>query len=92
MKNGTSNDSKNGQSSIAAGEIFLTEAQLAKRWQISVKKLQADRWNFRGVAYVKFGRSVRYRLADVIAYEEQNFFPPTGPKRPGGAAAAAGVR
>ena len=84
------NNTTTRQTAIAAGQIFLTEAQLAKRWQISVKKLQADRWNFRGVAYVKIGRSVRYRLADVLAFEELNIFPP--PRGPGGTAAAAGVR
>lgn len=89
MKNDNTNNSNTRQPAIAAGQIFLTEGQLAKRWQISVKKLQADRWNFRGVPYVKIGRSVRYRLAEVFAYEELNMFPPPGS---GGAAAAAGVR
>lgn len=70
MKNITTHNSNNPAPSIAAGVIFLTERQLADRWQISVKKLQADRWNGCGVPFVKIGRSVRYRLAEVLAYEE----------------------
>lgn len=49
--------------------VLLTEGQLAARWQISLKKLQADRWRGNGVPFVKIGRLVRYRLADVQAYE-----------------------
>lgn len=64
---------------IAAGLIFLTEVQLAERWQVSVKKLQADRYNGRGVQFAKIGRSVRYRLADVLAHEELSMFLPPRP-------------
>ena len=57
--------------STAAGQIFLTETDLAHRWQISVKTLQADRLKGAGARYCKFGRSVRYRLADIFALEER---------------------
>ncbi len=56
----------------SAGQVFLTEVELAKRWRVSTKKLQADRWKEQGVPFVKIGRSVRYRLAEVIAYEERH--------------------
>ncbi len=49
---------------------FLSEYSLADRWNISIKKLQADRQKGTGCPYVKFGRSVRYRLDDVIAFED----------------------
>lgn len=75
MKNVTTDNSNNPLPAIAAGLIFLTEHQLGRRWQISVKKLQADRYNRRGVPFVKLGRSVRYRLAEVLAYEELHMFP-----------------
>ena len=45
--------------------IHLTEAQLAERWQISVRTLQAARVKGSGVPFVRIGRSVRYRLEDV---------------------------
>ena len=50
--------------------IHLTEAQLAERWQISVRTLQAARVKGSGVPFVRIGRSVRYRLEDVTAYEK----------------------
>ena len=49
----------------------LTEQQLADRWNISVRTLQAARVKGVGVPFVRIGRSVRYRLEDVIAYEEK---------------------
>ena len=52
-------------------DVFLTENQLADRWQVSTKKLQADRWKGVGVPYVKISRSVRYRLREIRAYETQ---------------------
>ena len=55
----------------AAGQIFFTEDDLAKRWHVSVKTLQADRFKGGTVPYCKIGRSVRYRLADILAYEER---------------------
>jgi hypothetical protein len=51
-------------------DALLTEAQLAERWQVSIKKLQADRWKGTGLKFVKIGRLVRYRLPDVLAFEE----------------------
>ncbi|WP_421696523.1 hypothetical protein [Aestuariivirga sp.] len=79
MQNITQKIAKNDRATaVAAGLIFLTESQLAERWQVSVKKLQADRGNRCGVPFVKIGRSVRYRLAEVLAFEELHMFLPTG--------------
>jgi hypothetical protein len=50
-------------------DVLLTEAQLANRWQISIKKLQSDRWKGVGPQFVKIGRLVRYRLPDILAFE-----------------------
>lgn len=52
--------------------IFLTQGVLAKRWLISTKKLEADRLTGKGCPYIKIGSSVRYRLDDVVAFEEAN--------------------
>lgn len=59
------------KSEFKESDVFLTEKQLADRWQVSDKKLQADRWLGVGVSYLKLGRAVRYRLSDVRAYEDQ---------------------
>ncbi|HYD32280.1 MAG TPA: helix-turn-helix domain-containing protein [Azospirillaceae bacterium] len=48
----------------------LNEQQLAARWGISVKKLQADRLKGGGIPFIRLGRAVRYRYADVVAWEE----------------------
>jgi hypothetical protein len=48
---------------------FLTESQLANRWQLSIRTLQQSRWKSVGCPYVKIGRLVRYKHSDVVAYE-----------------------
>lgn len=65
------------QASARAGtrveETLLTERDLARRWNLkSAKKLQADRAKGVGCHYVKIGSLVRYRLADVMEFEERN--------------------
>ncbi len=51
---------------------LLTQGVLSERWAISTKKLEADRYTGKGCPFIKIGNSVRYRLADVIAFEEAN--------------------
>ena len=50
--------------------LLLTETQLAERWQASTKLIQKQRADGTGVPFVKIGRLVRYRLEEVVAYEE----------------------
>jgi hypothetical protein len=57
---------------FAADETLLTEQQLAARWQVSPKTLRNARVAGRLGGHVKIGRSVRYRLSEIIAYELQN--------------------
>lgn len=51
---------------------FLSQSTLATRWDKSTRTLEA--WRQRGIGpdYVKIGRSVRYRLDIIEAYEEAN--------------------
>ena len=56
----------------AASETFLTEEELAARWNLSAKTLRNSRVAGRLLGFVKIGRSVRYRLPEVIAYEARN--------------------
>lgn len=51
-----------------SSELFLTEREVAEMLHRSVKTLRNDRSLNRGIPYVKYGRQVRYRLADVLAY------------------------
>ena len=47
----------------------LTATDLAERWQVPARTLGQWRYEGRGPAYVKIGGAVRYRLAEVEAYE-----------------------
>ena len=50
-------------------EVFLNQAQLSQRWQVSPRTLERWRWQGEGPAFVKIGGRVVYRLADVESYE-----------------------
>jgi hypothetical protein len=52
---------------------FLTEKDLARRQNMSVKFLQKQRQVGDGVPYHKIGNRVLYRLRDIVAYERENF-------------------
>jgi transcriptional regulator GlxA family with amidase domain len=55
--------------------IFLTQAELAKRWRMSPRTLERWRWLNTGVSWVKIGHLARYRLTDVEQYEREQFVP-----------------
>lgn len=50
----------------------LTEAQLAERWYISKKTLQAWRLKGGGPEFVRIGSAIRYLLSAVSEYETNN--------------------
>jgi predicted site-specific integrase-resolvase len=56
--------------------IFLTDEQLAERWQCSRKTIQ--RWRSEGVGpkFLKINNRVRYKLTDVETFEEHNTITP----------------
>ncbi|MGO4524972.1 helix-turn-helix transcriptional regulator [Microvirga sp. 2MCAF35] len=76
-------------------ERFLTEKEVAHRQGRSVKTLQNQRVSGGGIPFLKLGGAVRYRLSDVIAWEESCFFlstssgPSSKPKTPDGASSRA---
>jgi predicted DNA-binding transcriptional regulator AlpA len=52
---------------------LLTERQVAEKTGLSMKTLQAWRWQGNGPQYVKFGkRSVRYQVGDVLDWIKTN--------------------
>lgn len=55
-----------------ADNEFLTTKELAARWKLSNKTLNNWRGKRTGPSFVKVGKSVLYRLDDVLAYEEEN--------------------
>ena len=52
--------------------VMLSETELANRWGVSPKSLQRWRIEKRGPAYLKFSKSVRYSIEDVLTYERDH--------------------
>src|SRR5262249_2263916 len=48
----------------------LTDVEVPERLRVSPLTVRNWRWLGAGAAYCKVGRAVRYRLADVVAFEE----------------------
>ena len=53
-------------------ERFLTTKEVASRYGLTEGTLRNWRWSGRGPLAVKVGRSVRYRLSDLHAWENQH--------------------
>lgn len=49
---------------------FLTRAELARRWGISTRTLEAWGREGKGPGFRKFGHRAMYRLADVQRHED----------------------
>lgn len=54
---------------VAFVQVYLTEQQLAARWAISIKTLQGWRLKGEGVKFCRLGRSIRYKITEIEAYE-----------------------
>ncbi len=50
---------------------LIREHDLAKRWDKSVRTLQRWRAMGQGPSYICIGGSVRYRLGDILDYEDR---------------------
>ena len=62
-------DGTTDERSLGNAQSFLKEEELASRWRISIKALQRWRLIGDGPPFLKVGRSVRYRISDVEAFE-----------------------
>lgn len=56
---------------------LMTQAYLAEVLDVSERKLERDRHEGTGIAFVKIGRRVLYRREDVLGYLEDNRFTST---------------
>lgn len=63
---------KNDVSAVIYAAEIVTQRDLASRWHISAKKLEADRLKGTGCPFIKIGSAVRYRISDILAYEDAN--------------------
>lgn len=52
-------------------ESYLTEKDLAKRWNLSTKTLQRWRIRHKGPTYLKLGGGVRYKPDNIREFEEE---------------------
>ena len=52
-------------------EKLLTAEELAERWVIAVRTLDGGRNAGQGPVWLKIGGQIRYRRADVLAYEAE---------------------
>ena len=52
-------------------EKLLTAEELAERWMVSARTLEGWRNAGKGPVWLKIGGQVRYRLADILAYESE---------------------
>lgn len=55
---------------------WLTERQVNELTTLSLSTLRSHRFYGKGIPYSKIGRSVRYSLADVIAFMESKRISP----------------
>ena len=51
---------------------YLNENEVAERLGVSVKLLQKNRWESKGLPYTKFGTRVIYSEPEVIEYIEKH--------------------
>ena len=51
--------------------VCISQNELAQRWQISQTTLERWRAKRIGPSFLKLGGQVRYRLMDIIAFEDQ---------------------
>ena len=54
---------------------YLTELEVAELTKMSLSTLRNNRFQGKGIPYLKIGRSVRYSEADVINYMESHRIP-----------------
>lgn len=58
-----------GASTFREQTGHLTQRDLARRWRMSERTLEAWRWRRQGPPYLRIGGKITYRLADVEDYE-----------------------
>lgn len=56
--------------------VYLTQRDLAGRWRVSGRTLERWRAERYGPAWIRIGGSIRYRMADVLAWEAAHLIEP----------------
>jgi|GEM_PF-935766 len=63
---------KLAKKTVTPNQQAFTEAQVAERYELSQKTLQAWRMKGGGPAFIKMGKAIRYLAADLEAFEIAN--------------------
>jgi hypothetical protein len=50
---------------------YLTEREVASMTRIAVATLRNNRYLRRGIPFIKIGKSVRYKIQDVVLYLDE---------------------
>ena len=58
-----------GSAAESEPDRLLHQADVSRRWRISPRTLEAWRHRKAGPPFIRVGRSIRYRLQDVLEYE-----------------------
>ena len=53
---------------------FLNQKELAKKWSISTKTLESWRSKGSGPKYYKLGNNIRYKVEDIVSFEEEKSY------------------
>lgn len=59
------------QGTVSTNLFMVSERDLATRWDISRRTLQRWRAQRRGPPWVLLGGTVRYRVSDILKYEDR---------------------
>lgn len=51
---------------------YLTEREVLEITGVSLSTLRSNRSSHKGMPYIKVGRSVRYKLSDIVAYMDEH--------------------
>lgn len=52
-------------------DYTITDKELAERWNLHLKTIQKWRRRGKGPKFIKLGIAVRYRISDIVKYEEE---------------------
>ena len=65
-------NTKTGNTNKSARVEFLSDPELSARWGLKAGTLSNWRCQGRGPTFIKIGGSVRYKIADILAYEDDS--------------------
>ena len=57
---------------MIAGPQYLTETQTSELTSIPLSTLRNNRFERKGIPYIKLNRSVRYKITDVVDYMDKH--------------------